>query len=624
MSLRSKIALALFAAVSLFAAGDQVLNRWAYADGHQELDQARARERMERVVSAFESQLVELDVLCRFFAAHLEDPESLNSTELADLVIAYDSEGWVKLHRLSDPGTGEPLQLREFPNERMPMHHPLVHEWAVRSKARGWFVTERGALLVSTVELPKTDGSQRYVATGRFLDPEMLAQIRLTSGDELQVSLIQGRLLSDEEEHALSLVEAATGTATEPLNGEKLRSWHVLHDLRSTPALLLSDVTPREVNALWFQIWQSSLLSTLALVIAFPFILLLLLQWIVTGPLNRLSSQVIEIGHSNDTDQRLHMSRGDEIGHLADEFDGMLDLLAQSRLEVVRSARLAGMSEVSAGVIHNVQNVLNSVNVSAQMMQRHLKELTCNDLRVVLLEVEAHADDLNSFLTSDKRGRNLIPFFSAVVNDCEEKASRARFELHSLGEGVERIASLISSMDSFEACMGVAEEFGLAAQLDAACELSIASLELNGQVKVKREYASIPRLLLDRHKLMQIFVNLLLNALQATEGRAADERRILLRVAKEDDQTARIEITDNGVGIEEEDLRRVFASGFSTRPGSKGLGLHLAATTATELGARIEVHSPGLGQGATFVVHLPLKFAHFGVETDAEVGVFVE
>ena len=72
-----------------------------------------------------------------------------------------------------------------------------------------------------------------------------------------------------------------------------------------------------------------------------------------------------------------------------------------------------------------------------------------------------------------------------------------------------------------------------------------------------------------------------------------------------EDGGVRVEVEDNGVGIPEENLVRIFSLGFTTTKGGQGFGLHMAATTATEMGGHLEVESDGPGQGAKFTLSLP-------------------
>jgi signal transduction histidine kinase len=111
----------------------------------------------------------------------------------------------------------------------------------------------------------------------------------------------------------------------------------------------------------------------------------------------------------------------------------------------------------------------------------------------------------------------------------------------------------------------------------------------------------------DRHKLMEILVNVLQNARQSLAERGGDGKRITLSISRPDPRTARIEVTDNGVGIAPDNLTRIFHHGFTTKKSGHGFGLHASANAATEMGARLRARSDGPGRGATFWIDIPME-----------------
>ena len=109
----------------------------------------------------------------------------------------------------------------------------------------------------------------------------------------------------------------------------------------------------------------------------------------------------------------------------------------------------------------------------------------------------------------------------------------------------------------------------------------------------------------DKHKVLQILVNLVSNAKYACEASGSAQRRLTVSVNNGHGRV-KLTIADNGVGIAPENLTRIFNSGFTTRKQGHGLGLHSSAVAANDLGGSLTVTSPGLGSGATFTLELPL------------------
>ena len=108
----------------------------------------------------------------------------------------------------------------------------------------------------------------------------------------------------------------------------------------------------------------------------------------------------------------------------------------------------------------------------------------------------------------------------------------------------------------------------------------------------------------EKHKFLQILVNLLRNAKHACRESARTDKRLTVRVA-DDGKWVTVSVIDNGVGIPRENLTRIFNHGFTTRKGGHGFGLHSGALAVKEMGGSLSVHSDGPGQGATFALRLP-------------------
>ena len=111
----------------------------------------------------------------------------------------------------------------------------------------------------------------------------------------------------------------------------------------------------------------------------------------------------------------------------------------------------------------------------------------------------------------------------------------------------------------------------------------------------------LPSVEVDRHRVLEIVVNLVQNAQQATEESGAV--RVVLERAE---QGLALDVVDTGRGIPAEELTRIFAPGYTTRPEGHGFGLHTAANAAREMGATLTATSEGLGHGARFRLLLPL------------------
>jgi signal transduction histidine kinase len=123
-------------------------------------------------------------------------------------------------------------------------------------------------------------------------------------------------------------------------------------------------------------------------------------------------------------------------------------------------------------------------------------------------------------------------------------------------------------------------------------------------VQVVREFATVPPMNAEKHKILQILVNLLRNAKHACQDSDTVDKRLTVRVT-DGEGRVKISIIDNGIGISPENMTRIFNHGFTTRAGGHGFGLHSSALAAQEMGGALTAHSDGPGLGAAFTLDLP-------------------
>ncbi|MFT5050187.1 MAG: two-component system NtrC family sensor kinase [Chlamydiales bacterium] len=617
MSLRSKIALVLLVTVSAVAGGDQALNFLHFAHRFRTLEVERAREQLQSIEQAVAAQIDDIDRAAAFSAAAISAGLPSGAKKIADreasilrglpfdVILAYDSQGQVLFHKTAKPLTGANLALREMPNERLSPDSVLLRSGADGSPLCGIFNTSRGPLLLASREVGPPFSLR--IAVGTLLDPERLTRLAQRGGVDAQIEWLTNRTATEEQNGIVMGVESHDGFYTDAGDHAPFhRAWAVMNGLSGAPALLLRVSAPRDHDALRSEFVRYDILTAVAMVLLFPLVVLFLLQRIVTGPLTKLTNHVLAIGESDETDARLGLERRDEIGDLAREFDRMLEQLGASRAEVVRTARLAGMSEISTGVLHNVGNVVNNVATSAHLSFRHLEKMTSlQDLRAILEELQAHAGDLDAYLDKDARGQHLMVFFSALIEQLDARVQATTEELFELSGGIEHISILLRSFEDTAGCMGVIENVDVGAQLNSVVELCSRALNIT-DIEIVRDYSDVPSLPVDRHRLLEVLMNLVRNALQALSDGDRTTRRLTLRIDRNEASHLCIEVDDNGAGIDQENLQRVFAAHYSTRPDGRGLGLHLAATAVMEMGGSLDVHSAGSGQGACFKLSLPL------------------
>jgi signal transduction histidine kinase len=272
--------------------------------------------------------------------------------------------------------------------------------------------------------------------------------------------------------------------------------------------------------------------------------------------------------------------------------------------QLVDMARRAGMADTATSVLHNVGNVLNSINVSATLARDRLKQSKVGQLRKVADVVEANAADLVRFFSQDAKGKQLPGLLRLLASHLGDERDDVLKEVESLCERVGHVKTIVATQQSYARMSGVIEECDPARTLDDAIRFNSSSFDRHGIVVI-RDYADVPKVALDKQKLILILVNLIKNAKDSLAESASEVRALKLRTYVRRGDRLVLEVGDTGMGIAQENLKRIFAHGFTTKKNGHGFGLHSCANAATEMGGSLAVRSDGPGKGATFTLELP-------------------
>jgi PAS domain S-box-containing protein len=283
--------------------------------------------------------------------------------------------------------------------------------------------------------------------------------------------------------------------------------------------------------------------------------------------------------------------------------EAALDAMHKQLLE---TSRQAGMAEVATGVLHNVGNVLNSVNVSATLIADKVRTTKATNVARIANLMGERSADLGVFITSDPKGKQLPGYIRQLADHLTAEQTALLSELDLLKKNVEHIKDIVAMQQSYAKVSGVAEKVNVADLVEDTLRLNAGALARH-KVRVIREFGpEVPEIMTDKHKVLQILVNLVRNAKYACDESDQPDKRLTVRVTNGDDRV-RIAVADNGVGIPAENLTRIFNHGFTTRKDGHGFGLHSGALAAREIGGALRVHSEGPGHGAVFTLELPLQ-----------------
>ena len=279
--------------------------------------------------------------------------------------------------------------------------------------------------------------------------------------------------------------------------------------------------------------------------------------------------------------------------------------LRDSQQRLLETSRLAGMAEVATGVLHNVGNVQNSVNVSAGLVVEKLRRSKVPNLGKAAALLTERNGDLGNFLTNDPNGQKIPGYLAKLSQFLIEDNSELLTEVDLLARNIEHIKEVVAVQQSYAKVSGAFEDLAADQLVEDSIAMNIGAFERHGIV-LERRFSPAPPVRVDRHRVLQILINLLRNAKYALDDVQRIDKRITITIAPLDHKILRIAVADNGIGISLENLDRIFGHGFTTRKNGHGFGLHSGALAAKEMGGSLSVQSLGLRRGATFTLELPI------------------
>lgn len=276
-------------------------------------------------------------------------------------------------------------------------------------------------------------------------------------------------------------------------------------------------------------------------------------------------------------------------------------------LELAESSRQAGMAEVATGVLHNVGNVLNSVNVSANILADKIRTLRIDSL-VKAADIISQQENVCEFFTTDPRAKAFPQFLSASCRSLLRDRHEMLDELSGLCGNIAHVKEIVGMQQSLAKAGGIIQKTSLLEIIADAIKI-VDSLSSSLVTAVTSRFEFDVVMPVDKHKVLQILINLITNAKHAVQDLPCEERQVEVVMSQPTAAILRIEVTDNGVGIRPDLIDQLFQHGFTTKKHGHGFGLHSSAIAAKQMSGSLLVTSDGEGFGARFVLDLPLSSA---------------
>ncbi|HUG10039.1 MAG TPA: ATP-binding protein [Opitutaceae bacterium] len=278
--------------------------------------------------------------------------------------------------------------------------------------------------------------------------------------------------------------------------------------------------------------------------------------------------------------------------------------LEKTRTELVDASRLAGMAEVATGVLHNVGNVLVSINIATDSLASAVRSSKVGSIGTVAALLKEHAADLGDYLTVDPKGRLLPEFIGKLATHLVEDQAKMLAEIESLRSHVAHVKDIVTMQQDWARLTGLSEPLDPVGLVEDALRMNTAALARH-EVTLVREFQTTTPVVAERGKVLQILVNLIRNAKYACDEGKSGRKDIIVRIAEGAPGRIRFEVIDTGIGILAENINRIFVHGFTTKADGHGFGLHSSANAARELNGSLKADSDGLNKGARFILDLP-------------------
>ncbi len=348
------------------------------------------------------------------------------------------------------------------------------------------------------------------------------------------------------------------------------------------------------------------------------------LHKIITKPIDELSEFTNTVLTEKMYNLRKEKIQQDEIGNLIDAINRCLDHIQATEnilqdkanakqpeqlkelKDKIETAHLAGKANIASSVLHNVGNVLNSISVTTGSLKERNHDSKAVNLAKAVDILEEHKDNLSDFLNNTDQGQKLLVYLGKLANYLCEEQQNTKHMLNELTDHVQHITDIISIQQSHSKASGLSEIVNIQDLVEDAIRINQNAIK-NHDIVLVRDFDDIDEIALDRHKVMQIIINLISNAKDSLKLCNQSHRQIDLRIKISLNNSIIVEVEDNGSGISKGNMGNIFKHGFTTKEDGHGFGLHSSSISAGEMGGSLHCHSNGSGKGAIFTLELPYK-----------------
>jgi len=572
-----------------------------------ELEREDAETSMKRIGYALDTTLESLELTAadwgnwadvyQFVQSRDPDFVSTNITPVAmkqlkvNAMLIVDLNGSYVSSSARNLDTGAPLDLDLVARQALPQDFPWRKNLVDGKPAKGLLRTNRGVMMVAAAPVLDGSGSGQplgMVIMGRLLTPSQVHMI----GAQAQASLA---MLPD---HASAGGEeiAETDTMTQVFKS--------FTDIYDKPLMSFRVEVPRRITARGHGAVTYASLYLIGAAITVLLLLVVALNRIVLKPLARVTRHAVAVGNGTDLTARLNLPGHDEIARLANEFDRMVERVADSRRQLVDQSFQAGFAELAKGVLHNLGNAMTPLGVRLSKLGDRLRDAPAGDVEMAFTELAKEHE-------ASARRADLQEFLRLACRELVASIKDAQSDIAVVQRQATIVQTALTELMRSTRNAHVVESVRLPDLVAQTLEIVPDTCRQRLVVDTDDSLGKVGAVQVARTVLRLILQNLIINAADAV--RDAGREQGVLHFAAEivgdaDSEQLHLHCKDDGVGIAADNLQRVFDKGFSTksRDTNYGIGLHWCANAIGALGGRIWAASEGPGLGASMHLMLPL------------------
>ncbi|MBU0480618.1 MAG: HAMP domain-containing protein [Proteobacteria bacterium] len=620
MTIRKEITCMMLAILALYAVLNYFVMGIVIDPAFQKLERQEALKDMERFIGAMESEIHHLDILNHDWAAWDDTYEFIRDRNhdyvksnlveetffdnKVNLVFLLDSQGRVVWGKAYDLETGLPLEIKEFPADIFPDHHPLLGLKETGGYHAGVYISSAGPMFVSArpIITSKLEGPVRgTIIMGKVISAGYLESLARRTQTNVQLWVEGDGQYSSGD---LNLFDKLNGSRVLVADGgeDTLNIYSLFADLTGEQNLMIFLSSARHISTVGKKTGLFVNLSILAVgVLVMAFFLLFLGIRIVT-PLRKLSGVIVDLGKNDELYSEINVGGCDEILTLGREFNDMVSKLNLARYRMINQSYFSGMADVTSDLIHNIRNTLTPIVTDVVLLR---EKCSCLPLESMRKSIEELISDRS--LDSARREK-LAEFLVQALGHIEKIRDDVDLRLDKMEKDSDITRKFLEGIEDFSRQGFYIEKFNLD---EVTRDVSDFFRNKFPEINFTTSLENVGVIKSHKSALIQILVNLLQNAGEAVRDASSGQGKVEFfckRLTSDERDSVLLSVKDNGRGIAAENMDHLFERGFSTKNKKvSGIGLHWCANTIKSLGGSLSAESDGVGCGASFHVRIPLE-----------------